>query len=571
MKLSKLFYFATIITIWGCANRVPPKGGPKDTDPPKLLGSIPKTGSTNVSGQDITLLFDELVVVKNIKKELLITPRIESEYTYKTKKNTIILSLEEPLDTATTYTFNFRDAIVDITEGNPAIDLIIAFSTGNILDTLQLTGEVIDLYTEKPQEDVIVGLYKPNDTLDLFNSPPYYLAQTNKKGAYTFRNIKADDYKLYGFKDKNNNLMCESDREAYAFLDSLILLDSNYVANTLKLQQLNIDTLQLKRTRASGKYFYAVANKGLTSAKLKPTNDSTIWYSYGDGRKEIKIYNTFNSKDSLLVELTMSDSLYQTKTDSFYVSYPESQRSFDEFKVSTSEVVLTPENKKIEFEINATKPIRYELTDSIYIAQDTLAQIYFDSTWNISYNETKTELTLSNYLPKAYLDSLNISPTNQSSANRGARIEPTASKQPIAKQKSNTNYQLIIPKATFISIESDSSELNESKLKPSYSKDFGMLMGSITTEKSNYTIQLLDKNFKVVDEKKSGTNYKFSFVPPGEYSLRILIDENKNGRWDTGNILLNQLPEPIFIYKDAEGKSKTTIRANWELTLDLTF
>lgn len=572
MKLNRFVFVVSILTIWSCANRVPPSGGPKDTTPPKLLGSIPKSGSTNVKTQDITLLFDELVVIKNIKKELLITPRIESDYTYKTKKNTVILTLEEPLDSATTYTFNFRDAVGDITEGNPVKDLIIAFSTGEVLDTLELSGDVADLFTEKPQNEMIVGLYKANDTLDLFNSPPYYLAQTNKKGAFTFRNIKSDSYKLYAFHDKNNNLICESDREGYAFQDSLIKLDSNSVAKTLKLQKLNIDSLELKRTRSSGKYFYAVTNKGLVSAKLAPSNDSTLWYSYGDGRKEIKLYNTFNIADSLLIQLTMMDSLYQTKIDSFYISFPETQRSSDEFKLNSSDILVSPEKKEIQFKVNATKPLKIVNSDSIHIAIDTIANINFDSTWNISFNNTKTEFTFKNTLPEAYLDSIDrTEPT--AFANRSARPDPSTERGPVGKTKttSKSTFNLIIPTSTFISIESDSSQQIESQLKPRYLKDFGILMGSISTQYHNYSIQLLDKDFNVIEEKGPAKNYKFSFIPPGDYSLRILIDENNNGRWDAGNILLNLLPEPIFIYKNAEGTSKTSIRANWELTLDLAF
>lgn len=571
MNQNKLTFLLFPLLFWACANRVPPTGGPKDVTPPKLIGSIPKTGSINVTTKEITLLFDEQVVVKNIKKELLITPRIESDYTYKTKKNTVVLSLEEPLDSSTTYTFNFRDGIGDITEGNPAQDLIIAFSTGSILDTLQVTGKVRDLLTEKAEKDVIVGLYKADDTLDLFNSPPYYLAQTNKTGEYTFRNIKSGAYKIYAFKDKNNNLTCESDRESYAFLDSLIRLDSNFVARSLNLQTLNIDSLKLRRTRSSGHYFYVVANKGLVSSQLKPANDSLLWYNYQEGRKEIKIYNTFPIQDSLLVNLTMTDSLNQTETDSFYMSFPETQRSADEFEANISDVLVSPENKKIQFTLSTTKPVKAINTDSIYIQLDTLAQIHFDSTWYIVSNESHTKFEYTSYLPKQYLDSLNISsPTSSGAPARGReRAAPSANRQP-SKRTSKTSFQLVLPKAIIRSIESDSSKMLDSKLTPRYSKDYGILMGSISTDKQNYTIQLIDKDFKVVDELTTpGKNYKFTYVAPGDYSLRILIDENNNGRWDPGNILLNQLPEPIFIYKDPEGKSKTTIRANWEISLDL--
>ena len=572
MNLHKSLFYLLPLLFWSCANRVPPKGGPKDVTPPKLIGSIPKTGSINVKANEITLLFDEQIVVKNIKKELLITPRIESDYTYKTKKNTFILSLEEPLDSVTTYTFNFREAIGDITEGNPAQNLIVAFSTGPVLDTLQVTGKVMDLLTEKPEKDIIVGLYKADDTLDLFNSPPYYLAQTNKNGDYTFRNIKSDNYKIFAFKDKNNNLICQSDRESYAFLDSLIRLDSNFVARNLQLQTLNIDSIKLKRTRSSGHYFYVIANKGLFSSQLKAGNDSTLWFSYGEGRKEIKIYNTFSIKDSLLVSVTMTDSLYQSRTDSFYLSFPETQRSRDDFETNIKDILITPESKEIKFTLSASKPIQTFLTDSIYIRLDTLEQIFFDSVWSIEANESRTRFECKNYLPKQYLDSLNLTPAVSTSRASGKnRLAPSNNEQ-TSKKRAKSSFQLVLPISSLVSIESDTSKRLEQSLKPRYSKDYGVFMGKISTDLQNFTIQLLDKDFNIADELHNpGKHYKFVYITPGDYSIRILIDENNNGRWDPGNILLNQLPEPIFIYKNQEGISKTTIRANWEISLDLNF
>lgn len=567
-----------IILIWGgCANKVPPTGGPKDEIPPTLVASIPKDGNTNVKSTEITLLFDELVITKNIKKELLITPRIDFDYDYKVKKNTIILTLEEPLDSATTYTFNFRNAVVDITEGNPAINLVLAFSTGPILDTLQLKGNVNDLFTEKPIEKLVVGLYKSNDSLHIFNSPPYYLAQTDKLGNYLFRNLKSDEYTINAFADSNNNLIVESDREAYAFSDATIKLDSNMVADTLKLQTLNIDTLKLKRTRISGQYFIAISNKYLTDLNLRAANDSSISYSLDKEHKEIKIYNTFPIKDSLMVQLTMNDSLNIQAIDTFYLQFPASERKYDEYEIKLSALEVFPESRNISFQLNASKPSYFIYKDSITIKVDTLSNIPFDSTWNIAINKNSTEFLFSNYLPKAYLDSINTTSINNTDSKKGQKSElgnlvEKGSKGSLnSSTPSNFSYKLRIPFASFQSVESDSSKLNEHELKPKYAKDFGILMGDITTEYTNYFIQLLDKNYEIVKEIPQANKYKIIHILPGDYTLRIMVDVNKNGKWDAGNILLNQLPEPIFIYKNEDGKSTTSIRANWEISLDLTF
>jgi len=578
IKMYRFLISILIILIWSaCANRIPPTGGPKDEVPPKLIASIPKNGNTNVRNREITLLFDELVVTKNIKKELLITPRIDFDYEYKTKKNIIILTLEESLDSATTYTFNFRNSLVDITEANPAVDMVLAFSTGPILDTLEISGNINDLFTEKLAEKIMVGLYKANDTLNLFNSPPYYLAQTDEKGNYLFRNLKPGAYVLNALADSNNNLICESSREPYAFLKHPIQLDSTMVADTLKMQSLNIDTLELKRTRNSGQYFIAITNKYLTDVELKAENDSTLWYSLDEEHKEIKVYNTFNIKDSLLVELSMTDSLNSSVIDTFYLKFPASERTYDTYEAKLNEVVVFPETRKISFNISTSKPSKFVYKDSIHIQIDTLATIPFDSTWNITINPTNTLFEFSNYLPQAYLDSVQINDSDNPSS-RGADRAPLSDSLKLkgagARAQSsskNFTYSLQIATASFQSVELDSSKLLTSNLVPKYAKDFGILMGDIKTSYTHYFIQIIDKNFKVINEIPQTDKYKFKNVPPGDYLFRILIDSNKNGKWDAGNILLNQLPEPIIIYKNEESISKTNLRANWIMSVDLNF
>jgi len=569
--MNRIIIAVYILTIWSCANRVPPTGGPKDEEPPLLITSIPLNGSTNVKSNEITLMFNELVVTKNIKKELLITPRIDFEYEIKIKKNTIILSLEEQLDSATTYTFNFGNSVVDITEGNPALDLIIAFSTGPMLDTLTLTGNSNDLFTQKLVEGLLVGLYKSGDTLDLFNSPPFYLASTDKLGDYTFRNVKSDSYKLVAFNDKNKNLMCESDKEAYAFLDQPIKIDSNFIADTLKLQSLNIDSLQLKRTRKSGQYFIVVANKYLTQVELTTANDSLISYSLNEDRKEIKIYNTFKIKDSLLVEISMYDSINNAFKDTFYLSFAESDRKYDEYKIEVKNLEVYPEKRKLQYKVLMSKPSKLIYLDSITIQADSLTIINFDSTWNIINNDTYTEFTLNNYLPRAYLDSIGSATSETQNVSSKAPIKAKEDKVSQQSKVSAKVFNLVLAKGTFQSVEKDTSEVISLKIEPKYNKSFGVLKGNITTDYTHYTIQLLDETYKIIDEKSPAVSYKFSQVAAGDYIIRIMIDSNKNNKWDAGNILLNQLPEPVIIYKDQDGKSLSTIRANWEVTLDLKF
>ena len=270
----RILSIGIILLIWGCANRVSPTGGPKDEDPPELVRSVPENGQRNFKSQEIELEFNEFIAPKSLNEQLIITPRIDTDYEYKYRKRSISLEFEEPFADSTTYTLNFRDGIVDLTESLPTENLQIAFSTGNLLDTLEIYGSVLNLMTQQPKDNLIVGLYSIEDTLDIFTGPPYYFAKTDAEGHYHFRNIKDGTYKIYAFEDGNKNLICQSDGEAYGFLSEPIELDTVVFADTINIEHMNLDTLELTRVRSSGRYFNVLANKYLTMAKLTASNDS---------------------------------------------------------------------------------------------------------------------------------------------------------------------------------------------------------------------------------------------------------------------------------------------------------
>ncbi|MCZ6692582.1 MAG: Ig-like domain-containing protein, partial [Bacteroidetes bacterium] len=167
-----------------CANVRPPRGGPKDTIPPLMIASIPLHESLNFEGDEINIQFHERIIIDNLNNKLIITPRLDEEFDYKTGKYDLTIILNEKLKDSTTYTFNFADAVKDITEGNPAENAVIAFSTGNYLDSLIIQGTVIDLLTAQPIENSVVAIYELTDTLDIFSGSPRYFTRTNKSGVF---------------------------------------------------------------------------------------------------------------------------------------------------------------------------------------------------------------------------------------------------------------------------------------------------------------------------------------------------------------------------------------------------
>ena len=173
MKLIRIFACASVITllILSCAKQSTPTGGPKDTIPPVLVGSIPAEKQKLFKSQKIELEFSELIILNNPKDQIIITPSIGKDYKITAKKNTATIEVDKPLSDSTTYTINFRDAIQDITEKNPARNLHLAFSTGTYIDSLSISGSIHELLTDKFIKDVTVALYQ-SDTFDIFKHKP---------------------------------------------------------------------------------------------------------------------------------------------------------------------------------------------------------------------------------------------------------------------------------------------------------------------------------------------------------------------------------------------------------------
>ncbi|MGD9327891.1 MAG: Ig-like domain-containing protein, partial [Cyclobacteriaceae bacterium] len=308
--------FVIIYFLTECASITPPGGGPRDTIPPVLIRSIPEHKSLNFSGNSVTLVYDEYLKIENLNKQLIITPIIQDDYEQKIRRNSIELIFPEPFKDSTTYTLNFQDAIQDITEGNVTEDNVLAFSTGDYIDSLYINGKVMELLTNAAVDDFTVCLYLIDDTLDIFNSPPIYLTKTDKEGKYLIENIKNGTYKLYVYDDANSNLTCDMPREMFGFSSDTIALNGNIDSIFLKVQNLDMRNIEIQRANASGKYFEIKTNKPLVDYSVIPMDTSiTLYHNFVEDKKTIRFYNNLDDNDSIQFIFTAIDSLDYTFID----------------------------------------------------------------------------------------------------------------------------------------------------------------------------------------------------------------------------------------------------------------
>jgi hypothetical protein len=219
---------ACIFLFPGCANIVPPSGGPKDTLAPRLTYITPPDSTLHFNAKKVTFTFNEYVQLDNIFEKLIVSPTLKRIPTVTSKLKTVTMVIKDTLAENTTYTFNFSDAIRDNNESNPIEDFQYVISTGDYLDSLQVRGFIIDAETGKPDSNVSVMIYRNTIDSVVSKEKPVYFARSRGNGSFWFRNMAPGDYKLFALKEEDRDLQYNQPKELIAFSDSLLhLRDQN--------------------------------------------------------------------------------------------------------------------------------------------------------------------------------------------------------------------------------------------------------------------------------------------------------------------------------------------------------
>jgi Bacterial Ig-like domain len=211
----------------GCAQISAPTGGPKDSLAPKLMGANPQLKSVNVTGNKITLYFDEYVEVKDAFNNVLVSPLPKKAPTVDYKLKTVTVKLKDTLLPNTTYSINFGNAIVDINEGNTLNNFTYVFATGNKIDSLQIKGKVLLAETGKADSTLVAMLYRDAPDSAVEKSRPDYISRISGDGSFTFTNLPQGQFKVYALKDGDGSKSYNAKTESFAFLDvAIVLADS---------------------------------------------------------------------------------------------------------------------------------------------------------------------------------------------------------------------------------------------------------------------------------------------------------------------------------------------------------
>src|SRR5687768_7443949 len=220
--LLSLFFLAQLITPLGCANMIPPSGGPRDSLPPVLLGINPPDSTKNFAGKRIVFQFDEFVQVDNPRENLLVSPVPKIDPLVESRLRTVTVTIKDTLQENVTYSIDFGNAIRDINEGNVFKDFKYVFTTGNHFDSLEITGNVIVAETGTVDSTLIVMLHTSFDDSAVIKDRPRYIAKLEQDGRFKFENLPAGRYAIYAMKDEGGQRRYLSKGLFFAFSDSAI-------------------------------------------------------------------------------------------------------------------------------------------------------------------------------------------------------------------------------------------------------------------------------------------------------------------------------------------------------------
>lgn len=546
------FTIVTLCLIASCAQQTQPTGGPKDEQPPVLIESDPENGSINFKGSQIELSFSESIQVEKAMEQIIISPAVkETETSY--RKNKVILTFKTPLKDSTTYSINFREAVKDLTEKNPASNLKLAFSTGTYLDSLSISGNVFDLISSKPLGDVTVALHYESDTFNIFKHKAEIFTKADKDGRFLIENLKSTTFYIYAFQDKNKNLVVDGRNEKYGFQAAKYVLTENVEDVKLPLVALDPRALKLISGRPSQNYFLLKTNKGINTYELKFSTGRPAVVSRGEDNSSIKLYQTFPVQDSVAARLILTDSLENRIDTTVYIKYnaPKEDMRLDKFAAKTEKASVLKRSGELTTSVAFTKPLKHIMYDSIYFVADSLNKY--------TLKPSNAQLDTQRHLLKIRM--LIPIPKEENESN-DASVKPTIRLD--KTKQSKTINEMRFAKGAFISIDSDSSTYQPQKASFYKDEDLAITLVETNTKAVNYFIELLSSQGTIIQTSNKQANVIFKDLLPGEYSLRLVIDNNSNGKWDAGNYFKREEPEPIFYYADDKGNQKFNLKANWE-------
>ncbi len=585
--------FAWVVMISSCANQGMPTGGPLDSLPPVLVSTQPGYKTLDYQGNEVRLTFNEYIIPDQVSEMLVVSPPLTKRPTILTKSKTLIVQFNEELRDSATYSLDFKNSVVDNNERNPFGNLRFSFSTGDVFDSLRVAGRVINGFNLEPVENALIMLHKNLHDSAVYRVKPDYIGKADAMGLFLIDNIAPGKYHIFSVNDANSDLMYNEGAEEIAFMDTLVIPSAEFHEELDTLAHGVDSMLVTGHTSFSPGPFYLrlfsedIFDQFLDSYKRDGRNKCTFVFNEPvSDTFGIRLINTEATDWYLLEPNEKVDSLVMWLTDTIVAKLDTLQMelayfqldSLDQLYVQKDTLLLTYTDK----EEDDTKKKRRGRDDKEEgpppIEQFTWITNLSTSAFDINgliqltapepvkdFDKSGILLYLSEDTLKTPLD---FGFEKDSSVWRQYNIS--------YKWEPEAEYSLEIDSAACENIYEITSQKLFKKFKIREEDYYGTIKLNMTGVKSHMIAQLLKNTDKeeVITEKSFSEDQivVFDFLAPEKFKVKIIYDENRNGKWDTGSYQDSYQPERVaYINEVIKVRGNWDNEFKWELTPDPTF
>lgn len=605
MKMSvgnKIISLALLVLLAACASIGNPDGGPYDEDPPVLLKSLPGIGATNVKEGRVVLDFNENIKLVNAFEKVIVSPPQAEMPEIKYSGKRVTVELKDSLRPNTTYSIDFNDAIADNNEGNPYENFAYVFSTGSEVDTFAVSGTVLNAEDLEPIKGIVVGLHS-NVNDSAFTGLPFdRVSRTDSRGRFTIKGIAPGSYRVYALADANNNNLFDQKSERLAFMSDLVTpyAVAALRSDTVWRDSITIDTVRsvsytrfmpddilLRAFTEEMHMQYLVKtrredHKNFTLYFASPNEEMPVMEGLGFDFADRYIVETTANKDTLTYWLKDS-TFYRADTLDFRVTYkvPDSLGMMvdksDTIYLATKrrwETIRKKEQEKLkeeekEFLKRAKRTAGYdENNPPVYVPKNVPLKVAFngssssdvDGRFYFSFDEPLSAVDTTAIRVSHLVDSVWVPVEYHMEPERGSAREYGL----YAEWRPNERYLVEADSAAFKGLYGAESGKFKKEMHFRSLDDYAVLYLNIKGVGNDAVVELLNTQGNVVKSARTDNGHcAFFFIKPATYYLRLFIDGNNNGKWDTGDFAKGVQPEQVFYYN-----RPMEMRALFEYTQD---
>ena len=595
---NQLYYILLTVVICllsSCAKMGQPDGGWYDETPPRILGASPSDKATEVTDHKMYIYFNEFIKLSDATQKVVVSPPQMEAPDIKDAGKRIIIDLKDSLKANTTYTIDFSDAISDNNEGNPLGNYTYSFSTGTEIDTMEVSGYVYEAENLEPIKGILVGLYD-NLADSVFRKEPFQrVSRTDSRGRFVIKGIKPGNFRVYALMDADGNYLYNQKSEKIAFSRDIIVpsckpdirqdtiwRDSLHIDNILRVPYTHFfpDDIVLRA------FTEEQTDRFLLKSERKEPNRFTLTFSHGDADLPIIRGLDFEAENAVVVEssekndsitywlrdtllvnqdtlqmevqyhATDSAGLLYMKTDTLSLLSKESYAK----RLKQKEKEYADWKKKQEKAEKRGDPFQKEMpVPPLNIGMNFAGDIDPDKNPVLTF-ETPLEVADTS---KIHLYSKHDTLWYRSPFLLREKVNVPRAYEVIGEWRPDIEYSLEIDSAAFVDIYGSVSNTAKKGFKVKSNDAYGTIFMTLDGMRGKRVVaQLLSSTDVVMKEVRTQTgNAEFFYVNPNTYYLRIFVDENDNGKWDTGNYDEGRQAEAVYYYP-----SKIECKERWDIT-----